>query len=401
MNKLIRCPCRLGRCLLGLCLLAAMSLLPGAAGAATTLTTSSNYGIGLNTVSVKDVTSGRFLQSCNFLLQPGAPCVIQNVTTGDAISVVATPKAGFVVTGGTGACGGITASAYQFTASGAAVTCGIFAGPPMTVTANGPGVLNVVTAAGASCAIAQPSTGKSCQLAVAPGKLTLTIGLTTGITITGGTGLCTGATAAPFQITVPANGPYACGIKSAPPSALPANGWWWTNTIPSLHYDTGIRYGLQINPTAHALYGIVSTFRTDGTPVWYVLNATANAQNQVFQGTASEFSNLSGSTKAGAPRLQTIVANVRLTFASQGLGTLNWTPRTGGPTVVKTLERFPISTTLQAPPALAPAPGLYNSTQNPNAPSYFLEMQGPTTPHATSVPIPMMRRGARPGALRC
>ena len=59
-----------------------------------------------------------------------------------------------------------------------------------------------------------------------------------------------------------------------------------------------------------------STFRDDGTPVWYVINATADAQNQTFQGTASEFSNLSGSDKAGAPRLQTIVANVKLTFAS-------------------------------------------------------------------------------------
>ena len=376
MNKLIRCPC-----LLGLCLLAAMALLPGGARAATTLTITSNYGNGLNTVAVKDVTSGKPLQICNFVLQPNAPCVIQNVTTGDAISVVATPKTGSVVTGGTGACGGITTSAYQFVAGGAAVTCGIFAGSPMTVTANGPGVLNVVTPAGAHCSIAQPSTKQSCTLAVQPGKLTLTIGLTSGVVITGGTGLCTGATAAPFVITVPANGPYACGINSAPPSALPANGWWWTNTIPSLHYDTGIRYGLQINPTAHALYGVVCTFRADGTPVWYVINATANAQNQTFQGTASEFSNLSGSSKAGAPRLQTIVANVKFTFAAPGLGTLIWTPRTGGTAVTTTIERFPISTTVQAPPPLAPAAGVYNPTQNPNGPAYFLEMQGPATPH--------------------
>ena len=78
-------------------------------------------------------------------------------------------------------------------------------------------------------------------------------------------------------------------------------------------------YGLQINPAAHALYGIVSTFRTDGSAVWYVLNATADAQNQAYQGTATEFSNLSGSVTAGAPRPQTIVANVKLTFASTTL----------------------------------------------------------------------------------
>ena len=303
------------------------------------------------------------------------------MTTGNAISVVATPKTGSVVTGGTGACGGITTSAYQFVAGGAAVTCGIFAGSPMTVTANGPGVLNVVTPAGAHCSIAQPSAKQSCTLAVQPGKLTLTIGLTSGVVDHRRHRPCTGATAAPFVITVPANGPYACGINSAPPSALPANGWWWTNTIPSLHYDTGIRYGLQINPTAHALYGVVCTFRADGTPVWYVINATANAQNQTFQGTASEFSNLSGSSKAEAPRLQTIVANVKFTFAAPGLGTLIWTPRTGGTAVTTTIERFPISTTVQAPPPLAPAAGVYNPTQNPNGPAYFLEMQGPATPH--------------------
>ena len=83
MNKLIRCPC-----LLGLCLLAAMALLPGGARAATTLTITSNYGNGLNTVAVKDVPSGKPLQICNFVLQPNAPCVIQNVTTGDAIDDV-------------------------------------------------------------------------------------------------------------------------------------------------------------------------------------------------------------------------------------------------------------------------------------------------------------------------
>ena len=125
----------------------------------------------------------------------------------------------------------------------------------------------------------------------------------------------------------------------------------------------------------------MSTFRTDGSAVWYVLNATADAQNRVFQGTATEFSNLSGSVAAGAPRPQTIVADVKLTFASTTLGMLSWTPRTGGPTVVKTIERFPISTTVQAPPALAPVPGLYNPTQNPSGPGFFLEMQGPGTPH--------------------
>ena len=377
MNKLSRC-----LCLLGLGLLAAMTLLPGGARAATTLSITSNYGIGLNTVAVRDATTNKPLQICNFVLQPTTPCVIKNVTTGDAISVVATPKAGFVISGGTGACGGITASAYQFPASGAAVTCGIFAGSPMKVTANGPGVLNVVTPAGAHCSIAQPSTNQSCTLAVQPGKLTLTIGVTSsGVAINGGTGLCTNATAAPFVIDVPAKGPYACGIKSTPSSPTPDNGWWWTKYNPPIHFDTGIRYGLQVDPTTHALYGIASTFRDDGTPVWYVINATADAQNQAFQGTASEFSNLSGSDKAGAPRLQTIVADVKLTFAFKSLGTLVWTPRTGGPAVTNTIERFPISTTVQNPPALAPVPGLYNPTQNPSGPGFFLEMQGPSTPH--------------------
>jgi hypothetical protein len=377
MTKLIR-----GLCLLGLGLLA-VTLLPGGARAATTLTITSNYGIGLNTATVKDITSGKPLQTCNFVLQPGA-CNVPNVPTGDTIALLATAKPGFVISGGTGLCASIALSppyTIQFPAPAGTAACGVFAGSPMTVTANGPGVTGVVTPAGATCAIAQPSNGKSCTLAVAPGKLTLTVGLTSGIVISGGTGLCAGATAAPFVITVPASGPYACGISTAPPSALPANGWWWTNTIPSLHYDTGIRYGLQINPTAHALYGIVSTFRTDGSAVWYVINATANAQNQTFQGTASEFSNLSGSTKAGAPRLQTIVANVKLTFASPSLGPLIWTPRTGGTAVTNTIQRFPISTTLQAPPPLAPVAGLYNPTQNPSGPGYFLEMQGPTTPH--------------------
>ena len=243
-------------------------------------------------------------------------------------------------------------------------------------------MLNVVTPAGAHCSIAQPSTNQSCTLAVQPGKLTLTIGVTSsGVAINGGTGLCTNATAAPFVIDVPAKGPYACGIKSTPSSPTPDNGWWWTKYNPPIHFDTGIRYGLQVDPTTHALYGIASTFRDDGTPVWYVINATADAQNQAFQGTASEFSNLSGSHKAGAPRLQTIVADVKLTFAFKKPCTLVWTPRTGGPVVTNTIERFPISTTVQNPPALAPVPGLYNPTQNPSGPGFFLEMQVGSTPH--------------------
>ena len=166
MSKLIR---RL--CLLGLCLLAGMSLRPGAAGAATTLTISSNYGIGLSTVTVKDVTSGKFLQSCNFLIKPGAPCVVPNVTTGHTIALLATPKSGSVISAGTGLCASIARSApyqVQFAAPAGTAACGVFAGFPMTVAAKGPGVTGVVTPAGATCAIAQPSTGKSCTLAVAP-----------------------------------------------------------------------------------------------------------------------------------------------------------------------------------------------------------------------------------------
>ena len=72
-----------------------------------------------------------------------------------------------------------------------------------------------------------------------------------------------------------------------------------------------------------------------------------------------------------------------LTFPAAGPATLSWSVRDGGPTVVKTLTRFPIGSTVQAAPAYAPATGFYVPAQGAGV-SYFVEMQGSAAdnPHA-------------------
>jgi hypothetical protein len=271
------------------------------------------------------------------------------------------------------------------------MACGIFGGYPLTIQAAGAarlGISDIATGGkaipvGPSC---QPGGEASCQVAVAPGTLTLTVGLQQGQVLAGGSGLCSKATAAPFEITVPPAGPYFCAINTGVPST-PASGWWWTQQTP----DSGIRYALRFSADLSSLYGVASTFRDDGSPVWYVINAnnTANASNNgkanstdpaswTFAGTASEYAGGGGLTdgpESNSARLQTIFADVVLTFPAVGPATLSWSVRDGGPTVVKTLTRFPIGSTVQAAPAYAPATGFYVPAQGAGV-SYFVEMQG-------------------------
>ncbi len=393
MNKLIRC----------LCLLLALSLLPGrldAAAPTTNLTISSLYGLNFGTVTVSDVTNPGNLQpyTCDF--SKSSQCVIPNVTRGDALHLALKANNGFIVSGSTGNCAGFPSDTTQFKVPvSGEMACGIFGGYPLTIQAAGAarlGISDIATGGkaipvGPSC---QPGGEASCQVAVAPGTLTLTVGLQQGQVLAGGSGLCSKATAAPFEITVPPAGPYFCAINTGVPST-PASGWWWTQQTP----DSGIRYALRFSADLSSLYGVASTFRDDGSPVWYVINAnnTANASNNgkanstdpaswTFAGTASEYAGGGGLTdgpESNSARLQTIFADVVLTFPAVGPATLSWSVRDGGPTVVKTLTRFPIGSTVQAAPAYAPATGFYVPAQGAGV-SYFVEMQGSAAdnPHA-------------------
>ena len=246
-------------------------------------------------MTVSDVTAPGNLQpyTCDFSKSP--ECVIPNVTRGDALHLALKANNGFIVSSSTGNCAGFPSDTTQFEvpASGA-MTCGIFGGYPLTIQAPGAARLGISDMAtggkaipvGPSC---QPGGQASCQVAVAPGTLTLTVGLQQGQVLAGGAGLCSKATAAPFEITVPPTGPYFCVINTGVPST-PASGWWWTQQTP----DSGIRYALQFSADLSSLYGVASTFRDDGSPVWYVINANNTAN-------ASDNGNASNNGKANSP----------------------------------------------------------------------------------------------------
>jgi hypothetical protein len=366
-----------------LCLLAAFCLLGSGAANAVTVTVTSLYGIGLSSVVVTNLRQSPKPpppQTCSFASNPN--CQIQGVLAGDNLRLTVTAQSGFVVSGGTGQCVGITAGAYQFAVPAAGATCGIFAGYPLTITSNSAGLVSVQAAGGPHCTLAK----LTCQLAVkAPSTITLTPGLAPNTAVTGGSGLCGNASGPPFPVNIPLKPPFVCGITVkgvAPHSPLPQNGWWWANDVNVLGFDSGTRYAFQVNAavTPKAMYGIVSTFRTNGTPVWYVINAVLN--NNSFQGTATEFSGgggISGSP-TGNSSLKSIVANLQLTFSSPSAGVLTWSPRDGTAPATKNLVRFPMGSTVQPPPNLAPTPGVYLPTPNPGGVQIFPEMQGNQSP---------------------
>jgi hypothetical protein len=368
-----------------LCLLAALCLLgSGAANAAVPVSVTSVYAIGLSQVAVKNLRSGQS-QTCPFATQPTLVCQIQGVNAGDNLQLTVTPKSGFIVSGGTGLqCANAIAGVFQVVIPANGGTCGIIAGYPLTITSNAAGLVSVQTAGGSHCTLAT----LTCQLAVKPSStITLTPGLAPNTTIAGGTGLCANASTAPFQVNIPLAPPFLCGITVkgvAPPSPVPQNGWWWANDINVLHFDSGTRYALQVNTAVNpkAMYGIVSTFRANGTPVWYLINAVLS--NNSYQGTASEFSGGGGLTSKGSSpsSIKTVVANVQLTFSSPTVGLLTWSPRDGSAQVTKNLVRFPLGSTVQPPPAFAPVTGTYLLNPSPGGILVFPEMQGSGPPHA-------------------
>jgi hypothetical protein len=83
------------------------------------------------------------------------------------------------------------------------------------------------------------------------------------------------------------------GPVAAQSTLTPANGWWWTKQVP----DSGTRYALQFSPDLSSLYGVAATFRDDGSPVWYVINANNAADANTGSGKAAP---PSGATSAGA-----------------------------------------------------------------------------------------------------
>ena len=62
------------------------------------------------------------------------------------------------------------------------------------------------------------------------------------------------------------------------------------------------------------------------------------------------------------------------------MGTLTWTPRDGTAQVIKNLVRYAIGSTVQPPPAFAPATGTYLLNPTPGGILVFPEMQGSGPP---------------------
>ncbi|HEX4570842.1 MAG TPA: hypothetical protein VH184_10490, partial [Dongiaceae bacterium] len=160
------------------------------------MTVTSNYGVlAFGTVAVTDVTPTPHvvLATCSF--SSSATCNVSGLIAGHTLSVTPAPAAGFVVTGGTGKCAGLSpTNVIQFTVpTSGSVQCGVAGGYPLTVTANNAGVVAALIASiGSQCSL--PGTaGQSCQLAVAPGPLSLTIGLAANTALVSDTGLCTNA----------------------------------------------------------------------------------------------------------------------------------------------------------------------------------------------------------------
>ena len=100
------------------------------------------------------------------------------------------------------------------------------------------------------------------------------------------------------------------GPVAAQSTLTPANGWWWTKQVP----DSGTRYALQFSSDLSSLYGVAATFRDDGSPVWYAINANNAADANTGSGNAAP---PSGATSAGA-------AGSSGTKAS-GTGSAGWT----------------------------------------------------------------------------
>jgi hypothetical protein len=108
-----------------LCLLAALCLLgSGAANAAVPVSVTSAYGIGLSTAVVTNLRDSNSV-TCNFANNPKLICQIQGVLAKDNLRLVVTAKSGYVVTGGTGQCEGVTAGAFQFQVPDKGANCGI------------------------------------------------------------------------------------------------------------------------------------------------------------------------------------------------------------------------------------------------------------------------------------
>lgn len=322
-------------------------------------------------------------------------CVITGgLAAGDMPYVVVDSTIGYGITGGTGLCAGIGGSPFTVSVpSNAVYTCGLNSATDiLSVTSLNPaGIASIQvykgynagtqTPVGAALATCTPTpSAPNCSVAglVAGDQPYFVLGVNANYGASGGTGLCSAASGTSFQLAaLPAGGGWVCGLNSV---TQPQNGWWYAND------NSGNGYAFSLDETSQYLYGVVFTYRTDGSPVWYAINAMANASN-VYVGTASEF--VGGGTLAGgepgAARLKSIVANTQLAFTSGAVGTLTWTtrPAGGGPGTVttKALQRFPINgQSVQPAPANAPTTGAYQGAQFGTG--YFLELQGTTSPQA-------------------
>ncbi len=303
---------------------------------------------------------------------------------GDNPYVVVESTIGWGITGGSGQCASVRGSPFLIGTLGSTVyNCGLTsAANVLSVTSLNPaGIASIQvykSQGGALLSTCTPSPGApNCSVGglAAGDKPYFVLGVNAGYGVSGGTGLCSAVTGTTFALAaLPAGGGWTCGLNSV---TAPQNGWWYAND------GSGNGYAFSIDSTTQYLYGVAFTYRTDGSPVWYAINAMANSSN-VYVGTASEFTggpSLTGT--AGASRLKSIVANIQLGFTSGTAGNLTWTPRVTGtvtPTV-KALQRFPINgTSVLPPPANAPVTGWYQGAQYGSG--YFLELQGTSAPQA-------------------
>lgn len=322
-------------------------------------------------------------------------CVITGgLAAGDNPYFVVDSTIGYGIVGGSQLCAAVGGSPFTVNvAANGVYTCGLnSAVNVLSVTSLNPaGIASIQVYKGYNASTKQPvgtplatctptPSAPNCSVAglSAGDQPYFVLGVNANYGASGGTGLCTGVSGTSFQLAaLPVGGGWVCGLNSV---TQPQNGWWYAND------GSTSGYAFQLDSTSQYLYGVAFTYRTDGTPVWYAINAMANASN-VYMGTAAEF--VGGGTLAGgtasAARLKSIVANVQLAFKSGSAGTLTWTsrPAGGGPATVttKALQRYPINGQSVLPaPANAPTTGWYQGNQFGTG--YFLELQGTSSPQA-------------------
>ncbi len=228
---------------------------------------------------------------------------------------------------------------------------------------------------GSSCSLGSFS---ACAVDVQGGQsLSISIGLPTGLTVTGWSGLCAAAgTATSAVITIPASTAAAtCGVTIravAPPT--PQTGWWWA---PS---ESGSGYALAVNGN-DAMFIAFFGYRDNGQPLWRISNAprvTTAPSSRAYRGPLLEMGG-GGTLAGGEPgNAQPVNSSIEMTavFSSATVGRLSLRNTATGQVQTKAIQRFPINGQSVLPaPDNAIWTGWYWVASQPGV-GYFIEQQG-------------------------